>query len=372
MDYANLLGLGGEQSVPQVALAQPTSQMAPMPQVPEPPMAPPPQQAAAPEQAQSPGFLDKLRTDPAFSQAMLMMGARLMQGPKPGQDFMGMVGDATMVGATAHGFVRQNEQANAIEQEKLVLQGQESAARVAESGARTAQAQQTTRQEGILFPQTQAKLLEETRRLKNAGDLAGAQALVAQYRADPERLAADWKLDQDKTSAQTAHTQAQTARLEAETADPQKFKTQYGSNKLDDLTAMEKYIRQANPGMNDQEIAQQLLNMRQTKKGQDLELLKTIVANGDPNSPQVAYAMAKLAEEAGYVEEPAGATPGKPAKPVKPLRGQKPTTPVAPAGMKPAAAGGLPPKEQLVTGNTYSINGKDYIWSGTGFAPVKK
>ena len=107
------------------------------------------------------GFFDKLRTDPKLAQSMLMVGLRMMQGQRPGQDAMGMVGDAMIAGAAAHNMLKYNEGENARKDQELALKTQESGARVAQANATTAATQQATQQSAAQFPNMQAKLAQE-------------------------------------------------------------------------------------------------------------------------------------------------------------------------------------------------------------------
>ncbi len=74
-------------------------------------------QAVAPE-ASSQSIFDKIRSDPKMAQAALMAGIRLAQGAKPGQTALGLVGDAMMMGLTAHDMLTYNETQQGMQQEK--------------------------------------------------------------------------------------------------------------------------------------------------------------------------------------------------------------------------------------------------------------
>lgn len=231
MDYNQILfGQGGGQQPGPVAQA---------PAMP-PAQAPIQQAAPTPEQIEaqdSSGFLQKVQTDPAFTQAMLMMGSRLLQGPRPGQDDAGMLGDAAMVGLTAHNMMKGNEHTQALQDQEMALREKKAKVDMASTEARTAGTLQDTEQKGLAFPETQKRIAEEIKALRTRGRLQEAQALMTEFKADPARLAEDRGLDMQKTraeigatgaraSASMAAAGASTARAEQirdETANPSKY-----------------------------------------------------------------------------------------------------------------------------------------------------
>ena len=81
MSFANILGTGVEQLPEQPGVVPPAQVQAQVP--PE----------ATPAGG---GFMDKLKNDQAFAQAAIMMGARMMQGPRPGQDAFGALGEMSI------------------------------------------------------------------------------------------------------------------------------------------------------------------------------------------------------------------------------------------------------------------------------------
>lgn len=147
------------------------------------------------------GFFDKLRTDPKLSQAMLMMGLRMMQGEQNGQGTMGMLGDAMMAGAAAHNMLKYNER-------EMDRRDQELAMKSRESNARVTQLEQETSQKAELFPEAKKKLAEEVRQLRASGRKAEADALVAEFKADPARVAEAWRLDQGVKKANITQSNA--------------------------------------------------------------------------------------------------------------------------------------------------------------------
>jgi hypothetical protein len=121
------------------------------------------------------GFFDKLRTDPKLSQAMLVMGSALMQGPKPGQDQFGLFGNAMMAGALTHNMLTLNE---GVDQRAT----QESDARVAESGQRVKASEQKMEQDAALHPVMMDKYKQEVEQARTAGDLNRVRMLGEELR----------------------------------------------------------------------------------------------------------------------------------------------------------------------------------------------
>ena len=107
MDFNTLLNGQGQQPggvvAPQEQAAIPQGN--PAMQAPQAPSGQPPQDG---------GFFQKLQKDPAFAQSMIMMGSRLMQGPRYGQDEVGMWGEAALAGATTYS----NQRAAAYDQQQ--------------------------------------------------------------------------------------------------------------------------------------------------------------------------------------------------------------------------------------------------------------
>ncbi len=109
----------GAPPVPQELAAGMATQAAPQPM----PQAAPPQAApqAAPPQEDG-GFLsliEKVRSDPALSQAALMAGVRLAQGARPGQTVLGLLGDTVQMGTTAYQMMKGNERAQEMQDQKF-------------------------------------------------------------------------------------------------------------------------------------------------------------------------------------------------------------------------------------------------------------
>ena len=112
---------------------------------------------------ESGGFMDKLKTDPAFAQAAIMMGARLMQGPRQGQDALGAFGDAAMIGTQAYTFGKQNEVENQRAGERAKVQNA-----------------QTEAQTAVTQADTQAKVMANAETAQTGPDRVKALRLKAQ------------------------------------------------------------------------------------------------------------------------------------------------------------------------------------------------
>lgn len=254
------------------------------------PAAPSPSDAAPPQNAQAPeagGFFQKMEKDPAFTQAMLMAGVRMMQGPRRGQDTAGMIGDAMAVGAATYGGQKQADQAFALKQQEEQRRAAESQSNIARNAESMATSRQNRELEAKAFPETQKKVAEEIRRARLQGDVAEADLLIKRWKSDPKRLAEEYQLDKDKTRAQTsqanaaAGASAASARAsdahaglyKAQTENPEKFRTsnmgtaQAVQNRAD----VEKRIRAANPGIDDAEVNRRVLDYEKSAKVQDLQ-----------------------------------------------------------------------------------------------------
>jgi hypothetical protein len=361
MDLPNVLptpGVQGQDLPPTGFL--PEGQQAAPSALPPSPAAVNPEIVAQVQHPDAPDFFTKLRTDPAMTQAMLMMGARLMQGPRNGQDELGALGDAAMIGLTAHNFSKENERQAGIQNQELDLKKAESGAKVAASQANTAHTVQKTGQEKELFPEEQKKIAAEIKRLRSAGDKEGALALQAQWKADPKRMAEEWNADLGRTRAQTNASNASAANANASAsyqgaraaaagellASGEAAAVLHGTRggagaAKEKLAEIKTYLKAAHPEMTDQQIAQEVIGMQTGKKGEGVEMLVKLQDSEDKNIRK--WASQQLAAMAGYKE--GGVAPVQ-------------------AGAPAPARAALPPKEKLVTGQNYPGYG---TWSGTGF-----
>lgn len=282
------------------------------------------------------GFFDKIRSDPKMTQAMLMMGTRMMQGNKPGQDGMGMLGEAMMAGATAHNMLSWNEQEQERKQQELGMRQRESSARVG-------QMEQETSQKAELFPNTKKKLEQDLANAATDAERKKAEARMKAFEADPERMAKREGLENSRISAQTnasnASAGASSAAAESSRAGttdkkkaaemrqwavsgtPEQKQQARDYFAVDDQASagtqakenqIKTLIKQANPEMTDQEVAAATLEHMGTQKGERIIALKSIIDNGSDEKRAAA-----LEEMQGIV-----------------LKGKKPaaTSAAAPAG----------------------------------------
>lgn len=315
--------------MPPAAVATPVPMMPPpqampLPQAQAP--APDPMAAALPQvmqeegaQANSPdgmGFFDKLRTDPKMSQAMLMVGLRMMQGQKPGQDAMGMVGDAMMAGAVSHNMLKYNEGEQQRKDAEFGLKKEEAGVRMDSTRASTVRTQQDTDFKAQLQPEELAKAKELVLKYKNEDQLDKLKMVKEKLVNDPEyvrkMLAADLKVKDGQAASGFASAGAanaltadrkQDTKLQATLADPKasaedkalaekalrKGQT-YGGGKLGDLDARAAALLKGGLVKTEQEAYAKAYEDSGDKKGQDFETLKALAQSANP-------ATAKWAEE---------------------------------------------------------------------------
>jgi len=300
--------------------------------------------AQGPSQAGD-GFFDKLRTDPKMAQSMLMVGLRMMQGQRPGQDTMGVIGDAMMAGAAAHNMLKYNEGENARKDTELGLKVQESGARVAQANATTSATQQATQQSAAQFPNMQAKLAQEVKNLRTQGKTAEANSLIQEAKAgniktelDLANAAQRANISQSNaaagaSAAQTRYTNAGTqgrilendARLTLvdrnATPEDQEGATRVLNNGKSDKTvvksqqnALKELIKEANPDWTPAQVAQEALNMGQTAKTNYLNVAQKVIDNPDGYSADVVAA-AKQVVSGSLQDQARRGQPGKGAAP---------------------------------------------------------
>lgn len=300
--------------------------------------------AQGPSQAGD-GFFDKLRTDPKMAQSMLMVGLRMMQGQRPGQDTMGMIGDAMIAGAAAHNMLKYNEGENARKDTELGLKVQESGARVAQANATTASTQQATQQSAAQFPNMQAKLAQEVKNLRTQGKTAEANSLIQEAKAgniktelDLENASRRANINQSNAAAGASAAQARYADqgtqgriLENEarltlvdrnaTPEDQEGATRVLNNGKSDKTvvksqqnALKELIKEANPDWTPAQVAQEALNMGQTAKTNYLNVAQKVIDNPDGYSADVVAA-AKQVVSGSLQDQAKRGQPGKGAAP---------------------------------------------------------
>lgn len=307
------------------------------------PAAPVPQAVLQEEGAQGPsasgqGFFDKLRTDPKLSQAMLMTGLRMMQGARPGQNTMGLIGDAMLAGATAHNMLTYNEQEGARKDQELAMKQAESGARVAASQANTAATQQETSQKAETFPDMKVKLQTEIKNLKANGRSAEAKALADEYRAGNIKTEVDLEnsLKRAQIGAQgasaaansaLARTRTQEGDAQAMLLDPNateqqvevgtrvlnKGKTDAKANK-DQVKMFSDLVKAENPDWTPQQVAGEVRNIMTSGKVNYMQAAQKVLENASEYDP--ATVEAARAVVGGGLQKKAGTTvSGKAAAP---------------------------------------------------------
>ena len=318
MDFNTLLNGQGQQPGGVVASPQPVAipQDPPAMSAPQVPSGQPPQEG---------GFFQKLQQDPAFAQSMIMMGSRLMQGPRRGQDEIGMWGEAALAGATVYS----NQKAAAYDQRQ---QDAEIARRAAETNSRiegqqavTAGVRQKTDQEAQAFPETQKKVAEEIKRLRAAGRYDEAQAKLAEFRTDPRRMAEELQLDRQLTqakigqanasagasSASAEASRAHAGLYKAQTENPEKFRGNAAGGKRDQMDSLQAYYKQAYPDLDDTAIAKKVLDHSLSMRGEEMQILRELSQSLDPKIAKDAQARLAQMVQLGKEQVPA---PGASAK----------------------------------------------------------
>lgn len=326
------------QAAPQpVAVPQPIAQQGAMPQAQMQPQLQaevPPEALPAPQPGQ-PGFLDKIRSDPALLQSMLMMGARLMQGPRAGQDDVGSIGDALIVGSVTHNMLKENERTNAIQAEEQLRKNKLADQQIAQSAATTAAQKLETEHKGKLFGSVQEKIAQEVKNLRSSGRKAEADALLAEAKAN--NYSEEWALqkkgiqaginrDNAAAGASTALTNERKFSLDQERvlADPkstseaveaaartlQKGRTDRSSQNAM-VDSQKKLVREANPDWTDQQVADEVLNRQATAKTDTMRsVMKVLEMPGDYDKGTVANARALLDDHlANATRRSSGAKP---------------------------------------------------------------
>lgn len=302
----------------------------------------------APIQAPEPSFTEKLRTDPALMQSMLMAGARLLQGPAPGQDVGGLFGDAVMIGSATHNMMKENEYANARADEEMRRRNALAEAQMGQLQANTESTQLETSQKKQSFPETQKKVALEIKKLTAEGKRAEAMALKEEYNSNPARLAEAWNLDVAKDKAQINASNA-SAGASASSAEFNRERTKGAkaensafdvlNNPLADDRAVEasaralnkgktdkagakasadmlkQTIREAHPDWTEQQVAEEALARGGTSKTDPVTLARKVLETPEEYPPEdVANARAIVGQTlASTVNRKAG---GKPTAPV--------------------------------------------------------
>lgn len=224
------------------------------------------------------GFMERLKTDQAFAQAAIMMGARMMQGPRSGQDPMGVLGDAAMIGTQAYAMGKQNEVENQRAAERAQVQNAHTQAQTAGIQADTAGKVQTNA-ENVETKLDRVKALRlKAQALERAGKLEEAQSVLSMAKAkflgdkaqnDPVAMNKLWEDElrqpledaKSKRNLQGAQANYYNAGAEAQSAnaeltqakkdDPEKFLKVSPSATVQNRKDIEARILAANPALKD-------------------------------------------------------------------------------------------------------------------------
>lgn len=179
-----LYGAPGGASVPMAVPEGVLPPQAAAPQAAAPEMAPQPQQAVQPQTPppqpapqESLGLFERLRSDPVLSQAALMAGIRLAQGPRPGQTPLGLVADAMLVGKTAHDML----QGNVVQDQRTAETHQ---ANMARSAAQTEGQQLQNEETKLTMPSKVSTLKLKAEALERAGQVEKALQVYEQAKAE--------------------------------------------------------------------------------------------------------------------------------------------------------------------------------------------
>lgn len=334
---------------------------------------------AAPSQSQEPGFLDKLRSDPNMMKSMLMAGARLMQGVRPGENPMAAFGDAVMIGNATHEMLKENQRKAVLEEQEAQRRNALADAQIGQANANTDNLRQTTSQNAAKFPAEQQKLAEDVRRLRLAGDFEGARARIEAFKAEhqgeifkSEQAVRQANINQSNAAAGASGAAAEASRantrmntIKADAASELYQQGQYGTvlygtqktgagAAKDQLEGLKVTLKAAYPNASDQEVAQMALEVSSGKKGQQLETLKALIDYGD--DAQRTWAQTQLYDMAK----------GKASQGPSPVSGTPKTPPpvgMAPGGVAPA----LPPLASRVVGQVYPTPKGPMKWTAAGW-----
>lgn len=363
MSFAEILGTGVEQPPEQAGVVPPAQAQAQVP--PE----------AAPAGG---GFMDRLKNDQAFAQAAIMMGARMMQGPRPGQDAFGALGEATMIGVQAYNMGKQNEIDNQLANERAAVLNDQTRAQTAGVQAATVGKTQENA-ENLLTKGDRVKTLRlKAQALERAGKVAEAQQIYDMAKAEfmskqavknPAQMEQLWqeelkspvedaKSKRNLQGAQAGYYGAQAERQKAETENPDKFRRAGSQGAMvQSREQLKQMYREANPGATEQQINQMVIDQELHAKRKDVgdSFIRFVSDNGYDMSNQKEAAKAKAAFLAArqITEELVG---GKPAATPKPAPAQP--------GVKSAQPTTISTEDEwkaLAPGTVYILNGKKGI-----------
>lgn len=363
MSFAEILGTGVEQPPEQAGVVPPAQAQAQVP--PE----------ATPAGG---GFMDKLKNDQAFAQAAIMMGARMMQGPRPGQDAFGALGEATTIGVQAYNMGKQNEIDNQRMGERDAVLNEQTRAQTAGAQAVTAGKVQENAENALTQGDRVKALRLKAQALERAGkvaeaqhihDMAKAEFMSRQTTKNPAEMEQLWQEElrapvEDAKSkralqgAQAGYYGAQAERQKAETENPEKFRRSGSQGAMvQSREQLKQMYKEANPGATDQQINQMVLDHENTSKRKAVgdSFIRFVTDGGYDLSKPGEAAKAKAAYENAMriTDELVGGKAQAAPKPTSAPKGVQSTQPVTISTEDEWKA--------LAPGTQYIFNGKKGI-----------
>lgn len=367
MSFVDILGTGVEQPPEQPGVVPPAQAQAQV--TPE----------AAPAGG---GFIDKLKNDQAFAQAAIMMGARMMQGPRPGQDAVGALGDATMIGVQAYNMGKQNEIDNQRMGERAAVLNEQTRAQTAGAKAVTAGKEQENAENALTQKDRVNSLRLKAQALERAGKVAEAQQIYDMARAEfmskqatknPAEMERLWQEElrapvEDAKSkrmlqgaqagyygAAAGNQAAQADRQKAETENPEKYRRAGSQGAMvQSREQLKQMYKEANPGVSVQELNRLVLEHETTAKRKAIgdSFIRFVTDNGYDMSKPAEATKARNAFEATMriTDELAGGKPAPAAKPAPTAPGVRSAQPVTISTEAEWKA--------LAPGTVYTFNGK--------------
>lgn len=363
MSFADILGTGVEQPPEQPGVVPPAQAQAQVP--PE----------ATPAGG---GFMDKLKNDQAFAQAAIMMGARMMQGPRPGQDAFGALGEATMVGVQAYNMGKQNEIDNQRMGERDAVLNEQTRAQTAGKTQENAE-NLLTQGDRVKALRLKAQALERAGKVAEAQqiyDMAKAEFMSRQAKKNPAEMEQLWQEElrapvEDAKSkralqgaqagyydAAAGNQGAQADRQKAETENPEKFRRSGSQGAMvQSREQLKQMYKEANPGATDQQINQMVLDHENTSKRKAVgdSFIRFVTDGGYDLSKPGEAAKAKAAYENAMriTDELVGGKAQAAPKPASAPKGVQSTQPVTISTEDEWKA--------LAPGTQYIFNGKKGI-----------
>jgi len=156
----------------------------------------------------------KIQSDPNLQNAMLFMGAQLMQPVGPGQSPAGHVGQALATGASAYKMGEFSQYQQQMQGQEAARKERESQANIAATQAGTKRTEQTTSQEAELHPLNLEKTQLALSKARTEEEVSKIERDLARRRAEIEKSIPDERLraarlaELDKVDAEVAEARA--------------------------------------------------------------------------------------------------------------------------------------------------------------------